>query len=99
MAQKVTWTPRSVAHINRIHDYIAEDSAIYANRFIKDLVLHTEKLLQNHPQSGRLVPEFGNTPLKALREIIFKGYRIIYHPDTLYILSVINGRMDMAKNF
>ena len=54
---KVIWTEKASAHLKAIHDYIAEDSSVYAIRFVKALVQATAKL-EAFPMAGRLVPEF-----------------------------------------
>lgn len=96
---KVIWTDKATAHLKAIHDYIAEDSAVYAVNFIKALVKATVKL-ETFPLAGRMVPEFENTSLN-LREVIYKGYRIIYrvnpHSD-IEVITVAHGREDIFKN-
>lgn len=81
MATKVEWTDRAITNLNNIYDFIALDSETYANRFVKALIKSTEKQLSVFPYSGRYIPEFENTPLCFLKEVLFKGYRIIYNPD------------------
>ena len=101
MAAKINWSDRSIRNLNHIHDFIAYDSAVYANRFVKSLVLAAEKQLRDYPLIGRPVPEFQNTPLSFLREVIFKGYRIIYNPvsvEEIIIIAVISGRMDLFRS-
>ena len=102
MATEVKWTNRAISNLNRIHNFIALDSPIYAERFTKSLVMATEKQLFLQPLSGRLLPEFANTPICYLREFIYKGYRVIYNPsnspDSVNIIAVINGRQDVNKN-
>jgi len=102
MATKIEWTERSVTNLNHIYNFIAADSPTYAIRFVKNLVNSSEKLLKEFPLSGRFVPEFQNTPIHFLKELIFKGYRVIYNPsnapDKVTIISVINGRMDIEKD-
>ena len=96
---KIIWTDKSVMHLKAIHDYIAEDSSVYANNFIKSLTKATLKL-ENFPLSGRVVPEFENTPLN-LREVIYQGYRIIYRinqADIIEVITVAHGRENIFKN-
>jgi len=73
MAQGVTWSFRAEHNLQSIFEYIAQDSEIYASRFVKRLVLATEAHLPTNRLAGRLVPEFTATPLGYLREFIFKG--------------------------
>ena len=102
MEKKIVWSKRSETNLENIFDFIAKDSLIYSTRFVTKLVEYTEQELKHYPEIGRKVPEFKNTSLDFLREIIFKGYRIIYQPHTtheqLTIISVINGRMSIFKS-
>jgi toxin ParE1/3/4 len=96
---KVIWTEKASNHLKAIHDYIAEDSSVYAIRFVKALVKATIKL-QAFPMVGRMVPEFEHTSLD-LREVIYQGYRIIYRvtPDlNVEIITVAHGREDLFHN-
>lgn len=96
---KVIWTEKASAHLRAIHDYIAEDSPVYATRFIKTLVKASRKL-ETFPEAGRVVPEFENTTLK-LREVIYQGYRIIYKPmpnSDVVVITVVHGREDLFTN-
>lgn len=96
---KVIWTEKAAAHLKAIHDYIAEDSAVYALRFIKALVNATTKL-EAFPAAGRSVPEFEGTSMN-LREVIYQGYRIIYRltpTQDAEIITVAHGREDLVNN-
>ena len=96
---QVIWTEKASAHLKAIHDYIAEDSPIYATRFIKALIKATLKL-ETFPLAGRSVPEFEHTPIN-LHEVIYKGYRIIYrlNPDSnVEVVTVAHGREDLLNN-
>lgn len=96
---QVIWTNKSAAHLKAIHDYIAEDSSLYAANFIKALVMATQKL-KAFPLAGRIVPEFEHSALN-LREVIYKGYRIIYRvtpASDVEIITVAHGREDLFKN-
>jgi toxin ParE1/3/4 len=93
---QIKWTDRSVTSLHHIYDFIAADSEIYAARFIQSLITATEKQLKQQPLSGRPVPEFTKTQLDFLREIVYRGYRIIYNPQRqpkeVSIITVISGR-------
>ena len=96
---QVIWTEKASAHLKAIHDYIAEDSSVYAVRFVKALVKATGKLEQ-FPGAGRSVPEFEGTSVN-LREVIYQGYRIIYRltpEQDAEIITVAHGREDLINN-
>lgn len=102
MEKEIVWSLRAETNLENIFDYIAKDSVIYATRFVTKLIEYTEQELINFPEIGRKIPEFENTPLDFLKEIIFKGYRIIYQPHTiknkLTIITVLSGRMSIYKS-
>lgn len=71
---KVVWTDLAIENLKSIHEYISKDSKFYADRFVTKLISRVDQL-ENHPQSGRVVPEFGK---EDLRELIEGNYRIIF---------------------
>ena len=88
------WTDSALDDLEIIRDYIAKDSPYYAKRFI-ERIFDAAKKLQDHPQMGRLVPEANRDDV---RELIFQGYRIIYHTKTyrVQIITVIHGSRNLA---
>ena len=78
MAGGWSWSPRSLAELDDIADYIAKDSPFYA-RMVVRRVLERAELLTDMPGQGRRVPEYAG-PLK-LREVFVHGWRIIYAVD------------------
>jgi len=103
MESSVIWSKKSDESLKRIFLFIAPDSEVYARRFVKDLILHTETLFNNKVAiTGRAVPEFENTILAYLREIIYRGYRIIYDPThedgKIRVIIVISGRESIQKH-
>jgi toxin ParE1/3/4 len=96
---QINWTDKSVAHLKSIHDYIAEDSPLYAVNFVTSLVKATDKL-KIFPMCGRIVPEFEHSTIH-LREVIYHGYRIIYRITTnqdIEIVTIAHGREEILKN-
>ncbi|RFZ90157.1 type II toxin-antitoxin system RelE/ParE family toxin [Mucilaginibacter conchicola] len=71
---EINWTSIAISDLQGVYDYIAEDSITYAGRFVDKLIARVE-ILETHPESGRIVPEFDNPSLK---ELIEGSYRIIY---------------------
>jgi plasmid stabilization system protein ParE len=86
---KIDWSDNAIKHLIAIHDYIAKDSTLYAQRMV-DRLTRCSQQLAVFPMSGRMVPEYG---LKEIREIVERPYRIIYRlwPDRVEILAVIHG--------
>jgi plasmid stabilization system protein ParE len=59
--------------------FIAEDNPSAAKKFVKSLFQSVERLA-DYPQSGRVVPEFGDP---AMREVIRRPCRIVYRIDSV----------------
>jgi toxin ParE1/3/4 len=70
----VTWSPRAVERVAEIAVWIAADNTHAAHELVENIFTAAERL-QDFPESGRQVPEFGRPDL---REIICRKYRIIY---------------------
>jgi plasmid stabilization system protein ParE len=92
MAQ-VRWSLTSGNDLQGIEDFIARDSVLHAIAFVDRIVESTETLLRS-PQIGRVVPEFNQ---QNLREVIFRGYRIVYllQDNEVIILRVVHGARDL----
>ena len=91
MAQ-VRWSLTAGNDLQDIEDFIARDSVLHAITFVDRIVESAETLLRS-PQVGRMVPEFSRSDL---RELIFRGYRIVYlvQNDEVFILRVVHGSRD-----
>lgn len=86
---KIIWSPQSLADLENIADYIAQDSVYYA-RLVVERIIHAIELLTHFPLQGRRVPEAHE---ENVREIFYKRYRIIYEvkPDQVQILTIIHS--------
>jgi toxin ParE1/3/4 len=86
---EIVWSRQSVEDVESIRDYINRDSphfaALVAQRIV-DAVEH----LGRFPESGRIVPEFGDP---RLREVLWRNYRIVYRssPTVVEIVTVFHG--------
>ncbi|MHA1585333.1 MAG: type II toxin-antitoxin system RelE/ParE family toxin [Promethearchaeota archaeon] len=72
-----------------ILSYISLDNPNYA-LFIQNRIFEMVDHLRQFPKIGRVVPEYKTS---NIREILFKGYRIIYQLKGEYIeiLAVFHG--------
>jgi plasmid stabilization system protein ParE len=86
----ITWSREAGENLVDIEEFIARDSVERAVRFVDALIDHAEPILTDNPRSGRTVPEIGNPDI---RELIFRGYRIVYrlNDDRIEILTVFEG--------
>ncbi len=83
---KVIWTEFALEDLKAIHDYISQDSKVYADRFIEKLIDRVDQL-ENFPNSGRSVSEFSS---ETIRELIEGHYRIVYkiNPDYIGVVRI-----------
>jgi addiction module RelE/StbE family toxin len=87
----VKWTRHAKRQLRHIHDYIAQDSPLYARRVTEALVRRTIGL-NELPRQGRIVPELNED---AVRELGLYSYRILYEiasDDLIQVLAVIHRR-------
>lgn len=89
-AYSLVWTAEARERLWEIEEFIAKGSADRAAAFIDNLLDHVQEMLPSNPLAGRVVPE---TAVPSIRELVFKGYRIIYHlnDDHITVLSVFEG--------
>jgi len=90
----VKWTAHAKAQARHIHDYIAQDSPLYAKRVSEELVKKTIGL-DALPRKGRKVPELN---LDAVRELSLYSYRILYEVKTdnlIEVLAIIHKRQHL----
>lgn len=70
----VRWSDRALADLERIHEYIAEDDPMAADRWVGVLQAAALRLAQ-FPRSGRVVPELNR---EDVREVLKGNYRLVY---------------------
>lgn len=90
MAYRVVWSPRAVADLESIAQYIAADSSTYAAAVVKR-ILNTARRLSRFPYTGRMVPELAD---ENIREWFAYSYRIIYRIENpiVTIATVVHGK-------
>lgn len=91
---KVSWSLTASRDLRQIENFIARDSILHAVSFVDRLIESAEKLQQS-PQIGRVVPEFGRSDL---REVLFRGYRLVYllKNGDVIVLRVVHGARNLA---
>ncbi|MEW6348145.1 MAG: type II toxin-antitoxin system RelE/ParE family toxin [Thermodesulfobacteriota bacterium] len=77
MAFELTWSRLARLDLKDFAGFVAEDNRLAARRFVKSVFQVIERLV-DYPESGRVVPEFGDP---SIREIIRKPCRIVYRVD------------------
>ncbi len=90
---KILWTGPALDDLREIRDYISLDKPEAAKKLAKTI---REKVLrlQDHPLSGRIVPEMAEL---GYREVIVAPYRIVYEvqKNRVVILRVWHGKREM----
>ncbi len=95
MAFKIRWSPRAVAHLQGICEFIGKDSEYYASFFAKKVFASIESLPE-FPKSGRVVPEYQD---ENIREKIYGHYQIVYRleKEWIEIAAVCHGSRLLEK--
>lgn len=71
-----------MADLESIHSWYGEQGVPEVGaRLVIDIIARIERL-EDHPDIGRIVPEFGQDDL---REIIYPPFRIVYRRDPLSV--------------
>ena len=94
MARRVAWTETAWRDLERIADYIAEDSPGYAAALVRH-IRDQARSLEEMAERGRVVPELDQP---AVRELLVGSYRLIYETDerNVYVLALVHGARDLA---
>jgi toxin ParE1/3/4 len=71
---RLRYTPTAIDDLKSVHEFISNDSPVYAKRFIKDMREYIT-VLKKYPEFGH--PAFP-TRYKDLRQVLYKSYRIVY---------------------
>jgi addiction module RelE/StbE family toxin len=71
---EVVWTESAIQDLNDIAEYIAKDSARYAE-LTTDALFYATDILETYPNSGTKVPELND---ESIRQLIRGNYRIVY---------------------
>ena len=85
------WTARGLLGLQQVHDFIAKDQPLNAQRFIDRLTRYVDEVADSPRFVGRAVPEYHRDDI---RENFFEeAYRIIYRvrADRIDILTVRHG--------
>ena len=91
MGWPVILTPQSQDDLREIVIFIARDNPERARTF-GNLLVDRALSIGPHPEKGRVVPELDDP---AVREIVYRSYRIIYElvddPNAVFILRFWHG--------
>lgn len=90
MRARVVWSPRAIRRATEAALYTAEDNPSAAVEWARG-VFDSARPLAQFPELGRVVPEVSRP---EIREIIFRGYRVVYRvaPRLVEVLTVRHGK-------
>lgn len=89
MACRISWSPDAIKDLDQIALFISRDSVSYAKTVVRRIIAATRQL-GAFPNSGRVVPEFGD---ERVRELFAFSYRIIYRVEAeVLVVAVVHGR-------
>lgn len=74
MRCEVFWSENALRQLETIAQYLAQTSAVYAERIVDRILARTDQLAA-FPESGHSVAK---APSDDIRELLEKPYRIIY---------------------
>ena len=86
---RLRWSQTAKNDLLGIGRYISRDKPDAARRWVENLRIHARKACDN-PYLGRMVPEWRR---EDIREVILKGYRIVYliKEKEIIVLTVSEG--------
>ena len=90
----VVWSDEAVYALVALETKLVERyPAEKAAQIIDELVRRIDRL-QDHPQLGRAVPEYGHW---QLRELVDKWNRVLYRlvPDAIEIVTIVPARLPL----
>ena len=90
---KVELSPLALRDLESIITFIAADNPSAAEQFGQRLIDEAETIAP-HPLAGRVVPEFHDV---AIRERIFRSYRIVYRVHSERRLIVVSRFWHAAR--
>jgi len=94
---RLEWTEPAVSDLENIQDYIARDSAEYADALVERLIVSVSvDRLASFPESGRLIPEATDP---RIRELLVESYWVIYRlkKGSVQILAVVHGARNLPS--
>ena len=92
----MVWAEAAARDLEEIVAFVAEDSAMNAERLVRALRAKAASL-EKVPRRGRVVPELAHFGMRSWRELVVRPYRILYRlsGDTVSVLAVFDGRRDL----
>lgn len=92
---KLIWTEKAIDDLSELAEYVAISDQVAAKRLVQR-VLSSLARLEQHPESGRRLPEL---PLHNYREVISSPSRIVYRveKDNVFVVRIIRQERDLRR--
>ena len=92
---RIDWAGPARRDLQSIRDYVARDSAYYADRLVERIVGAVDNL-SVFPELGRIVPEVARPDI---RELLYGNYRVMYRlqADRVLIVAVVHAARDWTQ--
>jgi toxin ParE1/3/4 len=93
---KVVWSDDAVWALVALEERLGRRySADKAARIVEELARRVDRL-EDHPQLGRMVPEYGQW---QLRELVDQWNRVLYRlrPDAVEVVTIVPARMPLDQ--
>ena len=84
---EITFALSAISDLEKMNDYYAEQGVPQiGKKFVVDIVAHIQTLI-DHPDIGRVVPEFSKD---YIRELIHPPFRVVYlhEENTIQVIRV-----------
>jgi toxin ParE1/3/4 len=94
VARSLAWTETAWRDLERVADYVAEDSPSYAAALVRR-IRDRARSLEELADRGRVVPELDDP---RVRELLIGNYRLIYEisGESIHVLGLIHGARDLG---
>ncbi len=93
---KVVWSDDAVWALVALEARLAQRHHAQRAASIIEGLVHRVDRLQDHPQLGRVVPEYGQS---QLRELVDKWNRVLYRlrADAIEVVTIVPARMSLDE--
>ncbi len=103
--RRIRWTGPALNDLRSIRNHVTAEGRPAAAKRLAERIRVAVLRLQDHPRSGRPVPEFrgAGSPeggqIGRYREVIVNSYRIIYElsENMVIVLRIWHGRRDLTQ--
>lgn len=95
---EILWAPVAIRDLNKILDYIEQDSPSAAQKIFEQ-IKERSATLSSTPLRGRLVPEAARFEIASYRELVIPPYRLVYRVGdaSVLVIGFFDSRRDLES--